>query len=64
MSFKEWFVKNEGLTEPPQERPDQIAKFNAKAGVGAFPSGSLPGENPLPGNKVFMKKFKKRQKKN
>ena len=64
MNFKEWMTKNEGLTEPPQERPDQLGKADAKLGVGAYPTYSLPGEDPLPGNKVMMKKrMKKKQKK-
>ena len=63
MRFKDWITKNEGLThgQPPQERPDQMAKADAKLGVGAFPVDSLPGANPLPGNKKVMKKRQKKR---
>ena len=65
MRFKDWFVKTEGLispAEPPQERPDQMGQLLAKQyGVGAYEVGDLPGTNPLPGNKVMMKKRMKKK---
>lgn len=42
--FKNWLQKNEGLTEPPLERPDELLRKDAEEGrsVGAMPTYSLP----------------------